>query len=244
MKWPIAKRTLMIITELEQFVLWFNVTSAPYTYIVFRIWRSNGRPKWSLSQSAAATVFPVLLLKDQTFNEQFVKTTLLSAERSSSANKRQESELWILIFCNHLPGTSKQGFSIFSAFFESSLMSRGSLGVSAMLTLAVLIGFTSVENPLGAVLKENFLLLADNMSCLLISCYREATVYFPHFNKVFCSINWIWHLISVLYMPEKTLLTSGKEHGVSHVPLKSHYAIKIALTWCLVVALCWGSVLP
>lgn len=64
--------------------------------------------------------------------------------------------------------------------------------------------------------EGEFPLIADNMSCLPISCcYRGTSL--PYFNKVFCSINEIWHIISLLYVPEKTLLTqcTVKERGVS-----------------------------
>lgn len=145
--WAVCVRIQCDLCTLDIFFFLYLEGQIPFTW----------EAKIKSVTECSSNHFPALLLKDQAFNEQFVKTTLLSAECSSTANKRQESELWILIFYNHLPGTSEQGFSIFSAFFESSLPSRDSLGVSVMVTLAVLIGFTSVENPLVAALRENFL---------------------------------------------------------------------------------------
>lgn len=76
------------------------------------------------TQSAVATLFPAVL-KDLALVYNLWRPHL-SAECFSSAKKRLESELWILIFYNHLPETSEQGFSIYSALFEYNLTSRGS----------------------------------------------------------------------------------------------------------------------
>lgn len=76
------------------------------------------------TQSTVATLFSTVL-KDLELVYNLWKAHL-SAECFSRANKRRESELWSLIFYNHLPETSEQGFSLYSAFFEPSLKSRGS----------------------------------------------------------------------------------------------------------------------
>lgn len=120
--------------------------------------------------------------------------------------ERQESELKILIFYNHLTGTSEQGFPIFFSILwiqhqEQRQFRRPSDGD---ISSSDRIYFCRKSS--SSCTEGEFPLITDNMSCLPFSCcYRKTSL--PHFNKVFCSIKEIWHIITLLYVPEKTLLT-------------------------------------